>query len=186
MVAEREALPVAYIPLSIPLATRVWSIDRCQGQRCHHLKHCKGGQFVTHVKALPSNPYDGHTLATVIPDMEALVGSTIARILADKGYCGHNAPPDYKFRVFISGQKRGVTPKIKRELRRRSAVEPVIGHLKAEHRMGRNYLWFRRGDANNAVLAAVGYNFRRLIRWLRILLRQILSALLAEPLINPA
>src|ERR1700693_2057973 len=38
------------------------------------LKHCKGGQFVTHVKALPGNPYDGHTLATVIPDMEALVG----------------------------------------------------------------------------------------------------------------
>ena len=41
------------------------------------LKHCKGGQFVTHVKALPGNPYDGHTLATVIPDMEALVGNTI-------------------------------------------------------------------------------------------------------------
>ena len=50
---------------------------------------------------------NGHTLATVIPDMEALVGSTIARILADKGYRGHNAPPDYKLRVFISGQKRG-------------------------------------------------------------------------------
>jgi IS5 family transposase len=128
---------------------------------------------------------DGHTLATVIPDMEALLGSTLARILADKGYRGHNAPPEYKFRVFLSGQKRGVTPQIKRELRRRSAVEPVIGHLKAEHRMGRNYLWFRRGDANNAVLAAAGYNFRRLIRWLRSLLRQILSTLLAEPLINP-
>jgi hypothetical protein len=50
-------------------------------------------------------------------------------ILTDKGYRGHNAPPDYKFRVFISGQKRGVTPQIKRQLRRRSAVEPVIGHL---------------------------------------------------------
>jgi len=147
--------------------------------------HSKGGQFVTHVKALPGNPYDGHTLETVIPDMEALVGSTIARILADKGYRGHNAPPDYKFRVFLSGQKRGVTPQIKRELRRRSAVEPVIGHLKAEHRMGRNYLWFRRGDANNAVLAAAGYNFRRLIRWLRILLCQILSALFAEFAIYP-
>jgi len=56
------------------------------------------------------NPYGGHTLATMIPDMEALVGNTIARILTDKGYRGHNAPPDYKFRVFISGQKRGVTP----------------------------------------------------------------------------
>jgi IS5 family transposase len=144
------------------------------------LSHAKGGQFVTHVKAMPGNPYDGHTLATVVPDMEALAGNTIARILADKGYRGHNAPPQYKFRVFISGQKRGVTPRIKRELRRRSAVEPVIGHLKAEHRMGRNYLWYRRGDAANAVLAAAGYNFRRLIRWLRLLLRQILSDLTAQ------
>jgi transposase, IS5 family len=47
--------------------------------------------------------------------MEALVGNTITRILADKGYRGHNAPPDYKFRVFISGQKRGVTPQITRQ-----------------------------------------------------------------------
>jgi transposase, IS5 family len=91
------------------------------------LSHAKGGQFVTHVKALPGNPYDGHTLAAVIPDMEALVGNTIERVLADKGYRGHNAPPDYKFRMFTSGQKRRVTAKIKRELRRRSAVEPVIG-----------------------------------------------------------
>src|ERR1700747_890101 len=93
------------------------------------LKHCKGGQFVTHVKALPGNPYDGHTLATVIPDMEALVGNTIARILADKSYRGHNAPPDYKFRVFISGQKRRGRPKNKREIRRGSPIEPGTGTL---------------------------------------------------------
>ena len=138
------------------------------------LAHAKGGQFVTHVKALPGNPYDGHTLATVIPEIEALVGNAIERLLADKGYRGHNAPPDYKFRVFTSGQKRRMTPAIKRELRRRSAVEPVTGHLKSEHRMGRNYLWHRQGDAINAVLAAAGYNFRRLIRWLGRLLFQIL------------
>jgi IS5 family transposase len=71
------------------------------------LKHCKGGQFVTHVKALPGNAYDGHTLATVIPDMEALVGNTIARILAGKGYRGHNAPPDYKFRVSPPARSEG-------------------------------------------------------------------------------
>ena len=141
------------------------------------LAHAKGGQFVAHVKALPGNPYDGHTLAAVIPEMEKLVGNTIERILADKGYRGHNAPPDYKFRVFTSGQKRRMTPKIKRELRRRSAVEPVIGHLKDDHRMGRNYLWHQSGDATNAILAAVGYNFRRLIRWLSLLLFQILPSI---------
>jgi IS5 family transposase len=150
------------------------------------LAHAKGGQFVTHVKALPGNPYDGHTLATVIPEMEALIGNTIERALLDKGYRGHNAPPDYKFRVFISGQKRRVTPQIKRELRRRSAVEPVIGHLKSEHRMGRNYLWHREGDASNAVLAAAGYNFRRLIKWLSLLLCQILAHLGLEMRLSPA
>ena len=150
------------------------------------ISHAKGGQFVAHVKALPGNPYDGHTLATVIPQMEALLGNTLERLLGDKGYRGHNAPPDYKFRVFLSGQKRGVTPKIKRQLRRRAAVEPVIGHLKAEHRMGRNYLWFRRGDAANAVLAAAGYNFRRLIRWLRLLLRLFLTTLFPGVRLNPA
>jgi len=70
-----------------------------------------------------------------------------------------------------------LTLAIKRQLRRRSAVEPVIGHLKAEHRMGRNYLWHRQGDAANAILAAAGYNFRRLIRWLSILVCLILAGL---------
>src|SRR5271165_7073205 len=144
------------------------------------LSHAKGGQFVAHVKALPGKPYDGHTLATVIPEMEALIGNTIQRVIADKGYRGHNAPSDYKFRVFITGQKRRMTPAIKREMRRRSAVEPVIGHLKAEHRMDRNYLAHRAGDAANAVLAAAGYNFRLLIRWLRFFLLQILTALTLE------
>jgi len=150
------------------------------------LSHPKGGQFVAHVKALPGNPYDGHTLATVIPEMETLIGNTIERVLADKGYRGHNAPPDYKFKVFTSGQKRRMTPQIKRELRRRSAVEPVIGHLKADHRMDRNYLAHREGDAANAILAAVGYNFRRLIRWLRLLLCQIFAWVALELQLIPA
>lgn len=144
------------------------------------VSHARGGQFVTHVKALPGKPYDGHTLATIIPEMEALIGNTIQRLIADKGYRGHNAPPDYKFRIFIAGQKRRMTSKIKREMKRRSAVEPVIGHLKAEHRMERNYLAHRSGDAINAVLSAAGYNFRLLIRWLRFLLRLILAAIAAE------
>ncbi len=63
-------------------------------------------------------------------------------------------------------------------MRRRSAIEPVIGHLKSEHRMGRNYLWHGQSDVTNAVLAAAGYNFRRLIRWLELLLHQILAQLI--------
>jgi len=148
------------------------------------VKHSPGGQFVTHVKALPGNPYDGHTLGTVIPEMEALIGNAIERVLTDAGYRGHNAPPAYKFRVYTAGQKRRVTPQIKREMRRRSAVEPVIGHLKADHRMGRNYLAHRAGDAINAILAAVGYNFRLILNWLSLLLRLILALCIRLPILQ--
>jgi transposase, IS5 family len=93
------------------------------------LKRCKGGQFAIHAQALPGNPYDGHTLAKVIPAIEKLIGNEIQRLHADAGYRGHNAPPTHQFRVYTSKQKRRLTPQIKREMRRRSAIEPVIGHL---------------------------------------------------------
>ena len=144
------------------------------------LHRSKGGQFIAHVKAMPGNPYDGHTLATVLPEIEAQIGAPLTRIVADRGYRGHNAPPDMRFKIYISGQRRGVTDAIKRELRRRSAVEPVIGHVKAEHRMGRNFLKGPHGDAANAVLAAAGYNFRRLLAWLAMIWRVLSAAILAE------
>ena len=148
------------------------------------LHRSKGGQFVAHVKALPGNPYDGHTLERIVPDIEKQVGANLSRIVVDRGYRGHNAPPEHRFKVYISGQKRRVTEHIKRELRRRSAVEPVIGHLKSDHRMGRNHLAHHAGDAANVILAAAGYNFRRLLAWLALLLSAVLIAR-AEPTTSP-
>ena len=95
------------------------------------------------------------------------------RILVDAGYKGHKAPQSHKFRVFTAGQKRRVTPAIKWQMKRRAAVEPVIGHLKDGHRMGRNYLAHSQGDAINPILAAVGYNFRLILKWIRLLCLQI-------------
>ena len=80
--------------------------------------------------------------------------------------------------IYVLEQKRSVTRAIKRELKRRAAVEPVIGRLKSDHRMDRNYLIGSHGDAANAVLAAVGYNFARLVGWLRQLLCAWLSLLI--------
>ena len=132
----------------------------------------KGGQFVLHAKALHGNPYDGHTLAPVIANLEKLTGVAVRRIHGDKGYRGHNYPD--RFKVWISGQLRRVTKAIRREMRRRAAVEPVIGHLKDDHRMRRNHLKGREGDRINAVLAAAGYNFSLLLRWFRQFLRVLL------------
>jgi IS5 family transposase len=131
----------------------------------------KGGQFVLHAKALHGNPFDGHTLGPIIADHEKLTGVEPRRIHVDKGYRGHTHPN--KFRVWISGQVRRVTAAIRREMKHRAACEPVIGHVKIDHRMDRNYLTGRDGDRANAILAAAGYNFRRLRRWLEELLRAL-------------
>src|SRR5215471_9479604 len=124
----------------------------------------------------PSRPTPrGHTLDAVIEATERLTGREIERAYVDKGYRGHDTANPR--RVFISGQKRGVFGVIKRELRRRSAIEAVIGHMKTDGHLGRCYLKGREGDAANVILTAVGHNLRLVLAWLRILLRLILLAL---------
>jgi IS5 family transposase len=138
-------------------------------------RRAPGGQFVLHARALPGNPYDGHTLRAAIDGAQKLTGCEIERAYVDKGYRGHDAPNPR--RVFISGQKRGVFGVIKRELRRRSAIEPVIGHMKTDGHLGRCYLKGRDGDAANAILSAVGHNLRLVLAWLRMILRFFFVAL---------
>jgi len=140
----------------------------------------KGGQFVLHSSALHGNPFDGHTLDAAITDIEKNTGIEIKRAHVDKGYRGHNHPN--KYRIWITGQVRRTTVAIKREMKRRAAVEPIIGHMKAEHRMDRNYLKGRDGDRINAVMAAVGFNFHLLLRWLQSFLRAWIQALLGHTL----
>jgi hypothetical protein len=88
--------------------------------------------------------------------MQALLGNVLDRIIAD-AYRAHNAPAEHKFSVYTAGQKRRVNQQIKREFKRRAAIEPVIGHLKDDHRMSRNYLAHSSGDDLDAMPAALGY-----------------------------
>lgn len=137
--------------------------------------------FVLHIGALHGRPFDGHTLKPVLDQYEQQIGIKPERVYVDKGYRGHGFEP--KNRVFKSGQKRGVTGTIKQELRRRSVVEPIIGHLKADHHLGRNYLKGTQGDKLNALLSGAGYNFRLLLKWFRLLFAQnpgLLSAKIRE------
>ena len=108
--------------------------------------------LVLHSKALLGNPFDSHTLRPVITELEQQTGAEARRIHVDKGYRRHNQKE--KFRVWISGPVRRVTAPIRCEMKRRATVEPVIGHTKVEHRMGRYYLKGRDGDRSNAVLSA--------------------------------
>ena len=141
-----------------------------------------GGQFVLGARALPGNPFDGHTLAAGIAQAERITGAPIERVYVDRGYRGHDAD---KARVFLSGQKRGVTPTIRREIRRRAAIEPVIGHMKSDGHLGRNFLAGTVGDPISLVLTATGHDLRLLRAWLIRLLAFLLS-LLAVPPFTPA
>ena len=134
--------------------------------------------FVLASKSLEGNPYDGHTLNTTIDQVVALSGVEPDRIYVDQGYRGHDY--DKNDRVFITRQRRGLTPTIKRELRRRSAIEPMIGHMKADGRLGRNYLLGAAGDAINALLVAAGHNLRLILNWLRLFVAWLLAALMSS------
>jgi IS5 family transposase len=127
-------------------------------------------------KAFEDNPYDGHTLQATIDQAEAMSGVAIQRAYVDKDYRGH----DYQGQasVILSGQRRGLTPQMKRELKRRSAIEPMIGHAKNDGRLGRNYLLGHDGDRINALLAASGHNLRLILNKLRHLFARLLAALL--------
>ena len=93
----------------------------------------------------------------------------------DRGYRGHEVKDT---KVFISGQKRGVTRSIKKALKRRSAIEPEIGHMKNDGRLDRCYLKGAVGDAINVVMVAAGHNLRKLLNKLRLLWLKIISGLM--------
>jgi transposase, IS5 family len=122
----------------------------------------RGGWFVG-AKSFSSNPYDGHTLVTQIKQVKALIGDRVKEIHVDMGYRGH----DYKGEITVHVDKRTrgkISRSLWRKMKRRAAVEPSIGHLKAEHRLERNRLKGITGDAINALLSAAAMNFQKLLR----------------------
>ncbi|MGA9252753.1 MAG: IS5 family transposase [Roseobacter sp.] len=130
------------------------------------------GGFVVGMRALPGNPYDGHTLGEALEQVEILTDQKPAMAFVDRGYRGHGVE---NVKVFISGAKRGVTRTIAKLLRRRSAIEPMIGHMKNDGRLTRCPLKGTEGDAIFAVLCGCGHNIRMILRHLRDILRRIIS-----------
>ena len=124
--------------------------------------------FVVGGMALPGSPYDGHTLKKALAQVRRLTGTSIDEAFVDKGYRGHDETASM---VYISGQKRGIkTQRLKRSLKRRQAIEPVIGHLKADGLLGRNHLKGIQGDQLNVLLSCAGHNLRLILRRLRFFL----------------
>ena len=124
--------------------------------------------FCVGIQSCPENPYDGHTLEAQLDQVERLTGKVPRLAFVDRGYKGHGVP-ESRTRVLISGTRK-LGPTLKRQLRRRSAVEPEIGHMKSDGHLGRNFLKGVAGDAMNALLCGAGHNLRKILARLRALL----------------
>lgn len=132
--------------------------------------------FVVGMRALPGNPYDGHTLPEALEQVAILTGQTPSLAVVDRGYRGHGVAHT---QVLVSGMRRGLTPALKRLLRRRSAIEPEIGHMKTDGRLSRCPLKGTSGDANFAVLCGCGHNIRKILAHIRGLWAFLLTAIAA-------
>jgi len=120
--------------------------------------------WVVGIQAHHGNPYDGHTLKSVLEQVVRLTSCQIREVFCDRGYRGHNC--EGKTKIHITGRrKRGdpITRSLRKWLKRRNAIEPKIGHLKTDNRMDRNYLKGTDGDKVNALLSGCGTNLRKLI-----------------------
>jgi transposase, IS5 family len=131
---------------------------------------CKVGLAVTAKKnwavaslAFHENLYDGHTLQQTLDQVERVTGLQTHQAACDLGYRGHNYEGDCTI-LIANRYRKSVPASVKKWWKRRSAIEPVIGHLKQEHSMERNSLKGRAGDFINALLSACGYNIRKLLR----------------------
>ncbi len=120
--------------------------------------------WVTSIFAVHGNPYDGHTLHKSLDQSSRLTHVKAEDAFVDKGYRGkENHPKDT--RIFISGTKR-LPDTLKKLLRARSGIEPIIGHLKEDHGLSRNHLLGKTGDMINAVLTGCAFNLRKIMRLL--------------------
>jgi IS5 family transposase len=134
------------------------------GQKAAIVK-TNGSDWIVNVEDLADNPYDGHTLAVSISGAEKITNVTVTEADVDRGYRKH----DYKGTAVIriaGTSNKGLSWSEKRRKRRRSSVEPVIGHLKSDHRLDRCFLQGRIGDKLNLIGSASGYNMLKLLRLL--------------------
>jgi len=122
--------------------------------------------FIVGAMAHHNRPYDGHTLATVLKQVEDLTGIKPNEASVDLGYKGHGIK-DKDIEIIFSRQKRGITPAKRKRQKRRNAIEPIIGHCKNDRKVGpRNWLQGKQGDQINTLAMAIGFNLRKILRWI--------------------
>jgi transposase, IS5 family len=134
--------------------------------------------LVVGARSMPGNPYDGHTLAEALEQAAILSDVSPEVAIVDRGYKGVTIDG---VKIYHPGLRRGITRGLRAMIRRRSAIEPAIGHMKMDGKLDRNWLKGALGDAMQAVLCGAGHNLRMILRKLR-----LFYALMLALLLNPA
>jgi transposase, IS5 family len=119
--------------------------------------------WIVGIDAVHDNPYDGATLKPALTQVKRVTGVRPEQAFVDKGFRGQRYHPQ-GVAVYITG-RRNLTPQLSKLLKRRSAIEPVIGHTKHDHGMDRNHLLGKVGDRINALLSGAAWNLKKLWRY---------------------
>ncbi|NOY53032.1 MAG: IS5 family transposase [Deltaproteobacteria bacterium] len=120
--------------------------------------------WIVGIDAIHSNPYDGHTLKQTLKQATRITGWRPKMAYCDRGYRGvSKSVPDVEVHL-PKPKRKGLNRTVLKWLKRRSAIEPVIGHLKSDNRMEHNHLQGKEGDRINAMFSGCGFNMRKLLR----------------------
>ncbi|ADG20769.1 IS5 family transposase [Paraburkholderia atlantica] len=133
--------------------------------------------LVVGARSMPGNPYDGHTLAEALEQAAILSDVKPDVAIVDRGYKGVAVEG---VKIYHPGLRRGITRGLRAMIRWRSAIEPAIGHMKADGKLDRNWLKGALGDAMHAVLCGAGQNLRMILRKLRLFYALVLIAWLSR------
>jgi len=129
----------------------------------------KKSRIVIGAMAFEDNIYDGHAIEPQLEQVKDLLGRLPETVLVDRGCKGRKSILGVNIKILGSGKGKTAYQKIRdRELfRRRASIEPIIGHIKQDHRMLRNYLKGVEGDMINTLLAGAAFNMMKMLRKIR-------------------
>lgn len=124
------------------------------------------------------NEYDGHTISDALAQVKRISGKDVEKLAGDRGYRGQKIVGNTEILIPGVPQKKDSRYQKKKKhdlFCKRAGIEPTIGHLKSDYRLGRNFYKGLQGDAINVILAAAAYNFKRAMKVLLLLLKSILG-----------